>query len=376
MTLNKEPEVYSLLKILLVTNGIQQKSGTYTVLKNICPKLLENHEVTILTNQGDVDIACTKLIQLDAKLLPFPQYFYQPKLKNLLKSGVLNDYDIIHIFEYPLFAADYLTIKKKLFLPPLIISSHGSIHQFNSFPYNFMKKIHNKIMFRFIDNISMLIASTNAEKDHLIKCGFPKNKIPVLPLGIDLPKLVRVPSKRPKLLYVGRLTVTKNVDLLVKASFLCKRKDFELIIAGQDFGMLKTLKKLVHKFKMEDRVTFKGQVSESEKLKLFSEATIFVHPSLEDIFSLSLIEAAGVGIPSIAFGVEANPEIFENNCGLIVKGHNAKSLANSIDHLLNNEDERNQISKNAVISINQKYNWNNTVKKLEEYYLKLKTTNQ
>lgn len=358
----------------MVTNGIQQKSGTYTVLKNICPRLLENHEVTILTNQGDVDIECTKLIQLDAQFFPFPQYFYQSKLKNLVKSGIMNDYDIIHVFEYPLFVTDYLTIKKKMFSTPLIISTHGTNHQFGNFPFNFMKKIHNKIMFRFIDNVSMFLAATNAEKVHLVKRGFPENKIRVLPLGLGLPKLVRSTSERPKVLYLGRLTVTKNIDLLVKAVFMCKRKDFELIIAGQDFGMLKTLKKLVSKFEMEDRVTFKGQVSESEKLQLFSEATIFVYPSLEDIFSLSLIEAVGVGIPSIAFGVEANPEIFENNCGLIVKGYDAKSLANSIDYLLNNEEERNQISKNAIISINQKYNWNNTVKNLEEYYLEVKTT--
>lgn len=352
-----------------MTNGIQQKSGTYTVLKNICPKLLKNHEVTILTNQGDIDIECTKLIQIDAHFFPFPQYFYQPKLKNLVKSGVLNDYDIIHTFEYPLFTTDFLTIKKKLFSAPLIISPHGSIHQYNNFPYNLMKKIHNKIMFRYVDNISMLIASSLAEKKHLIKNGFPENKIRILSLGINLPKLVNSPSKKPKVLYIGRLTVTKNIDLLIKAVSFCKRKDFELIIAGPDFGMLKFLKKLVKKLQIEDRVIFKGRVSESEKFQLLSESIIFVHPSLEDIFSLSLIEAVGVGIPSIAFGVESNPEIFENNCGLIVKEFDSESLASSIDHLLNDEKIRTQISKNAIISIAQKYNWDNTVKNLEKYYL-------
>jgi len=361
------------LKILLVTNGLHQKTGTYTVLKNICPKLLENHEVTILTNQGDIDVECTKLIQLNLRSLPFPQYFYEPKLRNLIKSNFMAEFDIIHAFEYPLFATDYLTIKKKSFSPPLIISSHGSIHQFGSFPFNIMKKIHNKIMFNFFDNVSMLLAATNAEKEHLVKLGFPEKKIQILHLGFGLPKITRSPSKHPKVLFLGRLAGSKNIDLLVKAVFMCKRKDFELIIAGPDFGMLKTLQKLVSKFEMEDRVTFRGRVSESEKLQLLSEATIFVYPSLEDIFSLSLIEAVGVGLPSIAFGIEANPEIFENNCGLIVKGYEDESLANSIDYLLNNEEERNQISKNAIISINQKYNWNNTVKTLEEYYLQVKT---
>ena len=365
----------SKLKLLFVTNGIHQKSGTYTVLKNICPKLMQNHEVTILTNQGEIDVECTKLIQLNAKSLPFPQYFYQPKLRNLVKSGLFDDYDIIHAFEYPLFTTDYLTIKKKIFETPLIISPHGTIHQFTTFPFSIMKKIHNKIMLRYIDNISMIIASSIAEKKYLLNHGFSENKIRVLSLGVDLPKIIRSPSKKPKVLYIGRLTVTKNVDLLIKAIPLCKRKDFELIIAGPDFGTLKLLKKLVKKFHIEDRVIFTGRISESKKLQLLSESMIFVHPSLEDIFSLSLVEAVGVGIPSIAFGVEANPEIFEDNCGLIINGYDAQSLANSIDLLLNDEEKRNQISKNAIISIAQKYNWNTTVKNLENFYHEFKLNN-
>ena len=362
----------SKLKILLVTNGLHQKSGTYTVLKNICPKLMQNHEVTILTNQGDIDIECTKLIQLNAESLPFPQYFYQPKLRHLLKSGLFDDYDIIHAFEYPLFTTDYLTINKKIFETPLIISPHGTIHQFTNFPFNIMKKIHNKIMLRYIDNISMIVASSLAEKKYLLNHGFSENKIRVLSLGIDLPKIIRSPSKKPKVLYIGRLTVTKNVDLLIKAIPLCERKDFELIIAGPDFGTLKSLKKLVKKFHIEERVMFTGRISESKKLQLLSESIIFIHPSLEDIFSLSLVEAAGIGIPSIAFGVESNPEIFADNCGLIVNGYDAQSLADSIDLLLNDEEKRNQISKNALISIPQKYDWNNTVKNLENFYYEFK----
>jgi glycosyltransferase involved in cell wall biosynthesis len=364
------------LKLLFVTNGLHQKTGTYTVLKNICPKLLQNHEVTILTNKGDIDVECTKLIQLNTSFLPFPQYFFESKLKNLVKSGFMNKYDIIHAFEYPLFATDYLTIKKKMFTPPLIISPHGSIHQFSSFPLNIMKKLHNKIMFNFFNNVSLLLAATNAEKLHLIKCGFDEEKIKVLSLGFALPNITRTPSKHNRILFLGRLTITKNIDLLVKAVAICKRKDFELIIAGPDFGMLETLKKLVVKLGLENRVIFKGRVSESEKLQLLSEATLFVHPSLEDIFSLSLLEAVGVGIPSIAFDIEANPEIFENNCGLIVNKQNFESLANSIDYLLNNEDERNQISQNAIISIPEKYNWDNTVTTLEKYYLKVKKTSK
>jgi len=360
------------LKILITSTGIQQKAGTYTVLKNISPILTKNHDVTILTNEGNVDIECTTLIKLKLSPFPIPSYFNLPKFKKLISDGFLDQFDIVHSFEYPIFLTDYLTKKKSLFKAPLIISAHGSIHQFGNFPNNILKKFHNKFMQKYIGNVSLFLASTNAEKNHLLKYGIPESKLAVLPLGATIPKISRNPSKSLSVIYIGRLTVTKNIDLLIKAVPLCKRNDFVLIISGEDFGMLKKLKKLTKKLNLEKRVIFKGRISENEKKNLLSEATIFVHPSLEDVFSLSLIEAAGSGIPSIAYDIEANSEIFENNCGVIVKKTSALSLAKSIDYLLENDEKRNEISKNASDLIPKKYNWNNTVKILEKFYSQLK----
>ena len=290
----------------------------------------------------------------------------------MIADGFLEQFDIIHSFEYPIFLTDYLTKKKSLYKAPLIISAHGSIHQFTGFPNNILKKIHNKLMKKYIDNVSLFLGSTTAEKDHLLKYGISENKLGVLPLGVTIPTISRNPSKNLSVIYVGRLTVTKNIELLIKSVSICKRNDFILIIAGQDFGMLKKLKKLTKKYGLEKRVIFKGRISDIEKIKLFSEAPIFVHPSLEDVFSLSLVEAAGMGIPSIAFNVEANSEILDNNCGMITKNSTAASLANSIDYLLNNDKERDNISKNASNLIPKKYSWDNTVKILEQYYCQLK----
>jgi glycosyltransferase involved in cell wall biosynthesis len=360
------------LKILFTSTGIHQKAGTYTVLKNISPILSKNHDVTILTNESNVDIECTNLIKLKTSFFPFPSYFNLPEFKKLVSNGFLEQFDIIHSFEYPIFLTDYLSKKKSTFSAPLIISAHGSIHQFNKFPNNILKKIHNKFMKKHIKNISLFIASTNAEKNHLLKYGIPENKLGVLPLGVRVSSIIRTPSEKKSIIYVGRLTVSKNIEVLIESISLSKRSDFTLIIAGKDFGMLNELKKLTKKLGLEKRVIFTGEISENEKIELFSEATIFVHPSLEDVFSLSLIEAAGSGVPSIAFDVEANSEILDNNCGRIVKNLSALSLANTIDNLLEQEHERDEISKNSVKLIPKKYDWNNTSKILEKFYLDLK----
>ena len=55
-----------------------------------------------------------------------------------------------------------------------------------------------------------------------------------------------------------------------------------------------------------------GEISETKKNHLLSIASVFIHPSLSDIFALTLLEAASAGVPCIAFNVGANKEIFND----------------------------------------------------------------
>lgn len=354
----------------MVAINLHVKAGTYTVLKNICPLLMKNHEVTILTNDsGEIDIECNNLIKLKSSNVLSSIYGYTPKLPNLINIGDLNKYDIIHLFEYTAFPTDCIVFKKNKIKSPLILSLHGTLHQSTRFPFSFLKKIHNYVMLRYVDRINTFIASTEAEKNHVIKKGIPEEKIKILSLGVSIPEIKRTESFEKYILYLGRLSVTKNIDVLIKAFSICTTTDVNLVIAGEDFGVLEDLRKLVKTKNLENRVIFKGKVTEQEKFALLSGAMIFVHPSLEDVFSLALIEAASVGVPSVAFDVEANSEILDDMItGRIVKEKSPASLASVLDSLLNDKDLREMISINSRKIIPDKYNWNNTVDHLNKYY--------
>ena len=140
------------MKILIVSTGIQNRAGTYIVLKNIIPFLMKNNEITILTNQGNVDIECNKLIQIPSSRI-FPQYYFMSGLTKLFKNGFFNNFDIIHTFDYPIYPTDFLTLKKSHISTPLLISAHGSVHQFSPFPLNYLKKIHNYFMLRYKNRV-------------------------------------------------------------------------------------------------------------------------------------------------------------------------------------------------------------------------------
>jgi glycosyltransferase involved in cell wall biosynthesis len=359
------------MKILITTNTIPDKSGTYIVLKNIIPYLMENHEVTILTNQCDVDIKCNKLVQLSTSNI-FSQYFFTSGLSKLLDDGFFNDFDIIHAFEYPLHTTDFLTLKKSQFNVPLLISTHGSLDQFGSFPLNYLKKIHNYFMLRYKNNISSYIACSETEKKSLIKCGIDENKILYVPLGVKTLKLDFTKRVGKNITYIGRLTKTKNVELLIKAFAQLNNTDANLTIAGPDYGELSMLKNIVQKLKIENKVIFTGWISEKEKIDLLSKTSIFVHPSLEDIFSLSLAETSASGVPVIAFGGTGTSEIIiDMVTGKIVKERNLESLRDAMDYILSNPNLINKFSENGRVLTTKKYNWLQTASDLQNLYSSL-----
>jgi len=359
------------MKILIVSTGIQNRAGTYIVLKNIIPFLMKNNEITILTNQGNVDIEYDKLIQISSSRI-FPQYYFMSGLTKLFKNGFFNDFDIIHTFDYPIHPTDFLTLKKSHISAPLIISAHGSVHQFSPFPLNYLKKIHNYFMLRYKNRISFFLGSTLAEKKNLMKYKIDESKVKILPLGVKPLKLDLSARHGKNITYIGRLTKTKNIELLVNAFAMLHNNDSHLTLSGPDYGSLSLLKNLVKKLKIENRVTFTGWINDEEKIKLLSKTSIFVHPSLEDVFSLSLVEASASGVPVVAFDVEANSEIIMDMItGKLAKEKNSKSLSETIDYILDNPELINKFSENGRDLVSKKYDWSQSASVLQNIYSSL-----
>jgi len=358
------------MKILFVVTGLYTKTGTYEVVSNTAKILLQNHDVSLLTDiKSNIEIPFTKIIKLKTQDFLLPQYRFMPDLGKILDDHELDNYDIIHIFEYPLHITDYLTRKKHQINAPIIISLHGTLHQFNKFPFNILKKVHDSFMLNFKNRIDLFLVSSSSEKHGVIKRGIPEEKIKILPPAMNVFPIEKRNTSRRKIVYIGRLAKSKNVELLIEAFSKLKTPDIDLIIAGSDFGMLKQLKKITKDKGLQNRVFFLGWISEKEKMKLLSETTIFVHPSLEDVFLLSLLEAGGIGIPCIAFDVGSNAEILDDNkTGIIVKDISSQGLSEKLDLLLNDNKLYEEISSNSRLLLPKKFNWELTTKTLEEFY--------
>jgi glycosyltransferase involved in cell wall biosynthesis len=149
-----------------------------------------------------------------------------------------------------------------------------------------------------------------------------------------------------KLLYVGRISVEKNLPLLAEAfKLLCrKRGDVSLVVAGEG----------PYEPKMKSELaglpaTFTGPMDDIQLGKLYASADLFVFPSRTDTLGQVVMEAQASGLPTIVSSEGGPREIIEPDVsGLVVNGTDARAWAQAIDSLLDNPVRRASMSHAAL----------------------------
>lgn len=142
----------------------------------------------------------------------------------------------------------------------------------------------------------------------------------VCPPGVDLDGLDAVPltpggrsalrvrvgadARSVVLLYAGRLSPEKNVQLLIDllalltASEERDRRNYRLVVAG-DGPLLGRLRQEAEQ-RCPERVTFLGSVSDRAAYRtLLSAADFFVHPNPREPFGIAPLEAMAAGLPAV-----------------------------------------------------------------------------
>lgn len=192
----------------------------------------------------------------------------------------------------------------------------------------------------------LFLAPSTLTCNMLTALGVSRSKILVLPLSVYSeqfdPALVTLKSHLEVLLYLGALRENKGLLTLVAALDLLwghGSQSHQLVIAGSG-----PLADWVRE-QSADRawLRFEGRVSESEKVKLLGEATLFVYPSedtrllgftrWEEQGALSVVEAMMSGLPIVCTNSGAMSEIVPNE-NPIVPQKSPEDLRRAIERLL------------------------------------------
>jgi glycosyltransferase involved in cell wall biosynthesis len=201
---------------------------------------------------------------------------------------------------------------------PVLWHFHGHHFEVKKYPLNLLSRLPT------VKRIIFVCAALGNYFDK--NFSFPKSKLTVVHNSSQCRKTRTdgAADQRISIGYVGRLVKLKRIHLLINlAEHLLSRQihHFEIVIAG-DGPERENLEALCRKKGLEKYVKFLGFRSDIENV--FNSFDIFVLPSEEEAFSLSLIDAGNCGLPSIAFDVGGNKEIVQDGqTGFIIHTEDA-----------------------------------------------------
>lgn len=195
-----------------------------------------------------------------------------------------------------------------------------------------------------------LIALTPHEKNILIKkFGIQEKKIVIIPNGIekvDNRSEGSAPNS-PVVLYLGRISRSKNVQLLVDAMKYAseERADMKLLLAGPDEGLIVKLKNRACTHHIN--IDYLSTVTEERKVELFKQCTIFAHPALYEPFGITLLEAQAFGKPCVITGDGGQIYVAPSGKTSMYALPNPKAFGAAISSMVTNVDLYKTLSANA-----------------------------
>lgn len=203
-------------------------------------------------------------------------------------------------------------------------------------------KNYRKIFIKFSDGF-FTIGSRATE--YLIEKEVSENKISssinIMPLEL-LPKpKTKVKRDGKTILYIGYLNKRKGVDKLIKVFKDISDKNVRLIIAGSG-PMGKSLRNLAQK---DSRIKFYDYVEGLEKANLYASADIFVLPTLNDVWGLTINEAIHYGLVVICSDAAGAIEIIDSKTGMVIPANDEIALSKAILSLTSNPKKIRLISE-------------------------------
>ncbi len=272
---------------------------------------------------------------------------------------------------------------------PLVSTAHGSFTQFvlgheqefggihkrlRRLKYNSMDRLTGHLADRFI------AVSEATGRDLIEHAGIPASKVKIVYNGIEeqnfaeqqLQELRQQLGCRPDsrlVVFVGRLAYHKGAGLFADAAAAVAQRlpDTRFVMVGEG-PMEAELQRRSGATPLAERLIIAGR--RADAVAIIAAADLFALPSLSEGLPLTLLEAAMCGRAVVASNTGGIPEIVRNGeTGLLAPPGEARVLADIMEKLLANEEERETMGAAARQLWERRFRAEKMVKRVEELYI-------
>ncbi len=268
---------------------------------------------------------------------------------------------------------------------PRVTTTHTMFEMYSNYSFVLEFKSVWRAFYRHYMRGTSVIVAPSLKAVKYNQMVVPKLPVQVVPNGIDTARFMHAALSETEiaidrarygiggedkvLIFVGRLGPEKRIEELVSclSPLLKRRIDARMIIVG-DGPSLEGLKAEAIVQGMADKVLFTGFVDWKVVYRLYCIADIFVAASLSEVHSMTLIEAAMCGLPTVA-------RRDDSNIDLVIDGENGwlvdddEELARKVEALISDGEELGRFSRRAL-EISLRFTAERHVERMEKLYRK------
>jgi glycosyltransferase involved in cell wall biosynthesis len=211
----------------------------------------------------------------------------------------------------------------------------------------------------------------------------------IIPLGADSPPDMPRQSAREAfinvfpqvanrrcLIFLGRIHPKKGLErlLTVLPEISRRHPSILLIIAGDgEQSDVRNLKTLVQSRNLGSHVLFTGMVEGQAKWSALACAEVFILPSRQENFAISVAEAMHSGVPVVITNkVNSWPLVEKVQAGFVIEEDNAElGIAKRLDELLSDPDKARRMGSRGKNFAKEHFSWQRVTKDMISLYDRL-----
>ena len=337
--------------------------GPVRVAVNQLTALAERgHDVTLFATYRGYDTAPTSIGDIPVVAFPARTRIPGTGFAGLGSSHLTKeirrraaDFDVVHVH----LARDLVTLPAARAAQragvPVFLQTHGMIDRSS----NPLAGPLDALLTRpVLHGASSVFYLTGRERDDLIAVGAPESKLEHLVNGVPDPApLARVESSGVDVLFLARLHERKRPAHFVRAAIAlaCEFPAVTFSLVGPDEGEGDAVRRLIADSGVGDRIRWEGALAPELTLERMTRSALYVLPSVDEPFPMSVLEAASLGLPVIVTdSCGLAPAIEAAGAGAVV-GPTLDDLVGGMRALLKDTHTGNVAGGNARVMVRQNH---------------------
>ena len=382
------------MRIVIVTEQyLPMLGGVATVTHNLAHDLAAvGHAVWIVapseghynesTTDGDIQVHRFSSFEwptYDGQRIAFPPVSPMRRLLRSIRPDVVHIHSPIVLgnvaqllassMHIPVVATNHympINIAPTLSADPLIGKS------FESLTYSYLVSFYNRCDFVTAPTataLALLKQHGLRPPSRSISNGIDLQRFHPKPRNEALRRRLGLPSDRPLVVYIGRLSPEKRVNVLLDAMAQV-REPAQLVIGGLGPAAEELEEQAAH-LGLGRRVLLLGRVPDEDLVDVYGLADVFVMPSVAELQSVAALEALAVGVPVVAAHTGALPElVHDGEDGLLFIPDDSSSLADRIATLVRDPQLRRSMSQ-AALAMAAQHDRRKVLDEWQEQYVRL-----